>query len=149
MRALTCVVIGATCALGGCKKKDDAPTSSAKPGTKSEQGGPKDVPVGDPWAADSHSSKLAASTGTQLSKIDTTKDPAPANTLAAKVDLASIAQPTEPKLAIRGFASNAKVTGFEVTYNPSKNPVHEQFRSALQSNHVFEAVAEGLNKTVR
>lgn len=147
MRALTVVVAGA-CALAACKKKEDAP--AAKPGSKSEQGGPKDVPLGnpDPWAADSHSSKLAASTGAQLSKIDTAKDPAPASSLAAKVELASIAAPTENKLAIRGFTTT-KVTGFEVTYNPSQNPVHEQFRTALQSNHVFEAVAEGLNKTVR
>jgi len=54
----------------------------------------------------------------------------------------------ETKLAIKGFAAT-QVTGFEVTYNPSKNAVHEQFRDALQSNHVFEKVAETLNRTWR
>ncbi|MDB4955235.1 MAG: hypothetical protein JWO36_2804 [Myxococcales bacterium] len=72
----------------------------------------------------------------------------PASSLAAKVELSSIAKPAEPKLAIRGFGSVA-ASGFTVTYNPSSNAVHEQFRSALQTDHVFETVAESLNKTVR
>jgi putative metallopeptidase DUF4344 len=141
-------VVAALCALAGCKKDDKADKPAAKPGSPTvAQGGPKDItPAADPWA-DAHSTKVATKTGMYLSKIDTSKDPAPLDKLAAKIKVDDIAKPAE-QLAIRGLSS-AKVTGFAVTYNPSTNPVHEQFRSALQSNHVFEQVAQGLNQTVR
>lgn len=97
----------------------------------------------DPWAG-APTTNVASGTGGSLSKIAATAPSA----LVAKVDVAGIAQPTEPKLAIRGF-TGAAPSGFTVTYNPSSNATHEQFRTALANNKVFEKVAEGLNNTVR
>jgi hypothetical protein len=141
--------LAATTAIGsGCHKKS-TPAASAGSGSGS---GPSaaagSAAAGaDPWG-DPPGTKVAAGTGASLSAIDTTKDPSPINTLSAKVELGSIAKPTESKLALRGLTS-ATSNGFTVTYNVSQNPVHEQFRGALQQNHVFEQVAAGLNNTVR
>jgi hypothetical protein len=143
MNLRTACVAGAVFAIVvGCKKKDDTVAGAAPKASTTTAG---NDPWGDPASA---VNKLGAATGDELAKIDTSKDPAPASALAAKVDIGGIAAPSGPKLAIKGFA-NVSTNGFSVTYNPSTNAVHEQFRSALQNNHVFEQVAEGLNKTVR
>jgi hypothetical protein len=166
-------------ALDACKKQDAAaPAAGAAPGASAGLGSAAaPVPATgsaagagsaagsaaaltgpgaakpDPWggtpAAGSKTAKLGAATGDDFAKIDNVNDPVPASSLKAKVDLASIEQPVAPKLAIHGFANVAPSTGFSVTYNPSKNPVHEQFRQAFVENHVFENVAEGLNSTVK
>ncbi|MDB4959197.1 MAG: hypothetical protein JWO36_6766, partial [Myxococcales bacterium] len=136
---VACVVASS---LIACNKKDDQKAKPAPAAATAKI---------DPWGGDAPSgagTTLGASTGTQLALIDTSKDPAPASSLATKVELSSIAKPEESKLAIKGFAHVAE-SGFTVTYNPSSNAVHEQFRTALQGDHVFEAVAESLNKTVR
>ena len=147
----TLVVMAALCAVVACKKPDNksdtshhAPRGSATAGGSAE-GSAAATP--DPWAA-GPATKVATGTGVSLSKIDLATDPAPRDGLSAKVKLEDIARPSDTKLALKGLTSE-KLTGFEVTYNASKNPVHEQFRTALQSNHVFEQVAEGLNKTLR
>jgi hypothetical protein len=140
----TRVVFGIVLALIACKKKDEPAKGTAdKP---AETAKPKHDTY-DPWAGPppGASTKLGEKTGGALATIDTKAAP---SAFSTKVDVAAIAKPAEPKLAIHGF-SNIAETGFTVTYNPSQNPVHEQFRSVLAGNHVFEQVAEGLNKTVR
>jgi hypothetical protein len=113
------------------------------------------TPAGkDPWAAAPPESKTAAGTqfGGQLSKIDDKDDPWAQSSLPRKVDVTAIAAPPVAQVALSGFTHAGEATatgGFTVTYNRSTNPVHAQFRDALQKQHVFETVAENLNRTVR
>jgi hypothetical protein len=91
------------------------------------------------------STQLGDKTGDAIAAIQ----PAPVPAAQTQVDVASIALPETPKLAIKGFANVSAETGFAVTYNPSQNPGHEQWRQVLSQNHVFEKVASRLNQTVR
>ncbi len=130
-----------------CEKKHDA--------TSQPTGSGAAIAKLDPWAGatapvDSSKAKLGEKTGDDLRKIDpwgTGNTEAP-TTLAAKVDVALIAKPVADKVSLKGFSSSSNA-GFKVTYNPSANPTHEEYRKLFEQNHVFEEVAEGLNRTVR
>lgn len=158
MRASIAVVIGALlfCA---CTKKDKDDKGGDKSAEKvADKGGGEPsklvddkkpaAPKKDPWGAAPAEVKtqLGAQTGAKLAKVTAT---APTAGLTAKVDPKTIEKPAE-QVQIKGFASDdAPPSGFSVVYNKSANATHEEFRAALQQNHVFDTVAEGLNKTVR
>lgn len=104
----------------------------------------------DPWATiPPGSGSLGAAVGDELAKI---KGEAQARggrgKLATKTDVSMIALAPKDNLPIHSFAG-IKHTGFTVSYSPSEVQSHEVYRKALEGNHVFEEVAEGLNKTVR
>jgi hypothetical protein len=132
------------CIAFGCGNKTQ---SSPEPDTKATPKAAKSD--NDPWGAPppGANTKLGEKSGSGIAAIDTSKSTS-ASALLAKVDVAQIAQPDQPKLEIKGFADVA-ASGFTVTYNASSVQSHEAFRNVLASNHVFEQIAEGLNKTVR
>jgi hypothetical protein len=131
------VLLCAFACVWACKKSEKKQGAAGSGGSA----------AADPWAdhPDAVDTKLGAATGDEFAKI---APGAPTQALAAKVDVNAIEKPDAPKVALRSFSS-AGNSGFIVTYNDSTNAAHEQFRSALQGNHVFETVAEGLNKTIR
>jgi hypothetical protein len=140
------LTIAVVVALAGCDN-----SGANKPATKdkSDKHDSK-AAADDPWAAPppGASTKLGEKSGAKLAQIDTSKSAPAASAFTAKVDVAAIAQPEQPKLEIKGFGEVA-ASGFSVTYSASPNATHEQFRNVLATNHVFEQIAEGLNKTIR
>ncbi|HEU0037441.1 MAG TPA: DUF4344 domain-containing metallopeptidase [Kofleriaceae bacterium] len=147
------------------KDSKPADTSAATKTEVAGSGSGNTAPVAakaDPWAGPADtpsgagSTKLGEKTGDDLAKVDPWggRTDAPANqaepppTLAEKIDVAKLEKPATDKIELKTLG-NAAVTGFKVTYNPSKNATHEQFRSIFEHNRVFEQVAEGLNKTIR
>ncbi len=110
----------------------------------------------DPWAArppknsdvapPTLASKMGAAAGEQLAKMEGLGTE-PAAT-GKPVNPARIAKTGIATGSMRGFAG-VEQTGFRVAYAASPNQVHEQFRTILAENQVFERVADGLNKTVR
>ena len=131
-------------ALLACKKVDD----------KAAKAAPVAAPKDDPWAPPSApppaASRFGAATGDDLARLaPAAAAPAAApGAAAAPVDFAAITRAGISTRAVRSFAG-VQQTGFRVAYAPSTNAVHEQFRTVLQDNRIFELVAEGLNKTVR
>lgn len=156
MRALVACVAFAGIGIGaaGCKKADPAGDKKAAEAAAA---------AADPWSQEhgqlppppTQASKFGAATGDDLAKL-AVAPPAPGATLTgapgaaapAPVDVTAITKAGIPTMAVRSFAG-VQQTGFRVAYAPSQNALHEQFRAVLQDNRVFEAVAEGLNKTVR
>lgn len=149
-------------ALAACKKSDkpaDPPaTGSAaeKPATGS---GSAEAPVVAKPAPAAIKSKVGEKTGDDFAKVDLSKRD---TTLSDKIDISKLEPVKDDKtiqlMSAAAFSSSADESaaaapsespGFKVTYNPSKNSVHEEFRKIFQQNRVFEEVAEGLNKTVR
>lgn len=134
----------------GCKKTDDKPSGAPDPWNAAAT---DPAPTADPPAAPAPppmTSQFGAAAGDDLARL-VTAPAAPANAAApapAAVDFAAITKAGIATSAVRGFAG-VKQSGFRVAYAPSKNPLHEQFRTVLQDNRIFELVAEGLNKTVR
>jgi Putative metallopeptidase len=144
-------------AAAGCKKKEGDPTATA--GVDD----PWAKPI-DPWAGPPPGAvAIAAKDGEQLAKLTVAAAPAepaaePADGAAPpppggsmpgmKIDFGKIAAPEPEKLELRGFGT-IKPTGFSVTYNPSTNAAHEEYRKLLEGNRVFETFAERLNKTIR
>jgi hypothetical protein len=130
-----------------------ASSSSAKPaaGSAARAGAPASA-VPDPWGDAPAQAKtdLGASTGGRLAKTDPTPPSPPSTT---KVDPTKIAQPTASTVDVHGFSTKGGTDdpppGFSVTYNPSTNPAHEEYRQSMIDNRVFDQIAEGLNKTVR
>lgn len=106
----------------------------------------------DPWAAPPPTAnvKFGAHLGDDLAKIDPKHEMGGGRLAMAakKIELGSVAKPSESSVALKAFGK-IEATGFSVTYNESKNAVHEQYRVALQEGRVFEEVVESLNKTVR
>jgi len=158
-----CVIALLVCA--GCKKKDEtaAGSASSAPGSAggsaggSATGGAGSAAAAvDPWNGPpaKADTQLGAKTGDDLAKLET-KAAVPAAALEVKdkderaAAIKAIAQPVPDKLAIKGFANVATSNGFRVTYNPSGNASHDNYRQIFVQNRVFENVAEGLNKTVR
>ncbi|MBS1123517.1 MAG: hypothetical protein H6Q90_5745 [Deltaproteobacteria bacterium] len=146
-----------TALLFACASCDKSKVSAAGTAGSSEAptGSGAAIAAADPWAgsappADSSKSKLGEKTGDDLSKIDPwgSGNTAAPTTLAAKVDVALIAQPVADKVSLKSL-TGASSAGFKVTYNPSANATHEEYRKLFEQNHVFEEVAEGLNRTVR
>lgn len=175
MRIFTSVVVGVLCAAA-CSKKADGPAVAPGSGASSLHAtldaAVAMTPAGkDPWAAAPAETKtdLGAKVGGGLAKIDAKEDPwasggpaaAPGGEAAGAtaplprtVDIQTIEAPTAAKVEVSSFKhagadAAADLGGFTVTYNESKNPTHAQFREVFQKEHVFETVAEGLNKTVR
>ncbi|MBK9031991.1 MAG: hypothetical protein IPL61_11800 [Myxococcales bacterium] len=161
---LTAAVI-ALALTGACKKKDKpqppadpwAAGSASSAGSAGSTAAPGDLtakPKGADTAPPPMASSFGAAAGDKLAKLTAPAPapdaaaPSPVAALAAPIDPAGITKDGLPTLAVRGFAG-VQQTGFRVAYAPSKNPTHEQFRQVLSHNHIFEAVAEGLNKTVR
>lgn len=140
----------------GCGKKKDQAAGTAT-GSASGSGSGSATAAADPWgsAPPGASTSLGKNVGDDFAKVDPKTTVVSAEALATKgkeeriASLSAIAQPTADKLAIKGFASVDTSTGFHVTYNPSQNAAHENYRAIFSQNHVFENVAEGLNKTVR
>jgi len=144
----------------GCNKepgKDDKPDKAAKSEAK-DKAGDGDAPTSDPWAkavrGDDVTNKFAAKVGDDFSKVDPWSGGAEQK-LANKVDVSKIEKPVADKVSLMSFTGAApgneggELPGFKVTYNPSHNSAHEQYRKAFAENHVFEQVAQGLNNTVR
>jgi len=137
----------------GDDKKPDKSAKSDSKGKSDEGGGSKD-----PWAAavrgDDVTNKFAAKVGDDFSKVDPWSGGAQAK-LENKVDVSKIEKPVADKVSLMSFSGGAEgnggaeLPGFKVTYNPSRNSAHEQYRKAFAENHVFEQVAQGLNNTVR
>ncbi len=151
-----CAIALLVCA--GCKKKDESATASAGSATGSAAGSSAGSAAAahDPWNAPpaKADTQLGAKTGDELAKLETqTAVPAAALEVKDKAEQAAaikaIAQPIPDKLAIKGFANVDTSNGFRVTYNPSGNAAHDNYRQIFVQNRVFENVAEGLNKTVR
>lgn len=152
-RALTLATILVSLAFlagAGCKKKDDAGAGAGSAAVDD----PWAKPI-DPWAGPPPGAvAIAAQDGEQLAKLEVPAAPpapapaAPAADSDAKVDFGKIAAPEPEKLELRGLGS-IKPTGFSVTYTPSTNEAHEEFRKILEGNRVFEKFAERLNKTIR
>jgi hypothetical protein len=144
-----------------CGKKKETPAATA-PDPWAGSAAPTPTPAADlaakPKGADTAPPPLAstfgASAGGELAKAVAPAAPAapdvpaPAPPAGVGITAASIPKIGLPTMAVRGFAG-VKQTGFRVSYAPSKNATHEQFRQVLEDNHIFELVAEGLNKTVR
>jgi hypothetical protein len=142
--ALVTLLIGLAVHSAGCKKKAE-PSSTAVVAAGSDDVKPT-VAKNDPWATPPPgASTLGAAVGDELSRIAKTETTA---TLKRNVALSDIAKVENDKLPMRGLAG-VKATGFTVAYNPSTVPAHEEYRKALQGDHVFDKVAEGLNKTIR
>ena len=144
--AVVVAVVG--CNKDDAKKPDKAGAQIDK--DKPDHKGDTKASADDPWGAPppGASTKLGEKSGASLAKIDTSKAATAPSAFTAKVDVAAIAQPEQPKLEIKGFGEVA-ASGFSVTYSASTNPTHEKFRNVLATNHVFEQIAEGLNKTIR
>jgi Putative metallopeptidase len=137
----------AALAVAGCKKK--AAPGAAASASEAPSGDPWGTPT-DPWAGPPPGAvAIAANDGALLAKLEVSKDKLPlSGAVAMKADLGKIAAPHAEKLELRAFGS-IKPTGFSVTYNPSSNEAHENYRKLLESNRVFEKFAAGLNKTIR
>jgi hypothetical protein len=136
----------ATGAPAGSATTPTTATPTTAPGTGTA--------VNDPWgsAPAQTNTDLGASTGGRLAKVDPAPKTAPQPN--DKVDPTTIAQPSAPNVDVHGFNTKTGGTddpppGFSVTYNPSSNPTHEQYRQSMMENRVFDQIAEGLNKTVR
>ena len=149
-----CVIALLVCA--GCKKKDDAAGGAAMGSAGGSAGGSGAVAAFDPWNGPpaKADTQLGEKTGDDLAKLAPKSEvPAAALEVQDKAEQAAtikaIAQPTPDTFAIKGFANVETSNGFRVTYNASKDASHENYRTIFQQNRVFEAVAEGLNKTVR
>ncbi len=142
--------------LAACKK--DKP---AEPATGSAEtiGNNSAEPVAKaPPPPGAVSSKLGEKTGDDFAKVDLSKR---ATTLSDKIELKDLEPVADNKqiqlMSAAAFSANkdeaaaapTESPGFKVTYNPSRNAAHEEFRKIFQSNRVFEEVAEGLNKTIR
>jgi len=137
------------CALIACKKDKPVEPTGEKPIVTGSAAGSKDIP---PPA----SSKLGDKTGGSFAKVELG---ARAPTLSDKIDITQLEPVADSKsiqlMSAAAFSSNkdeavaSESPGFKVTYNPSRNSAHEEFRKIFQQNRVFEEVAEGLNKTVR
>jgi hypothetical protein len=147
------IVVVAVLALLACKKDKPADVPAEKPaGTGSAEPAVKPAP-----APQATRSKLGEKTGDDFAKVDLSNRD---TTLSDRIDLAKL-EPVDDKKSIQlmsaaAFSSGAESEaapvespGFKVTYNPSRNSVHEEFRKIFQTNRVFEEVAEGLNKTIR
>ena len=157
-RSLIVVPLVLAAALAAaCGKKKETPAATAPDpwaGSGSGSAVAAAEPAAKPKGADTAPPPLAstfgASAGGELAKVVAPTDaasgaaPAPAAAITAE----SVPKLGLPTMAVRGFAG-VKQTGFRVSYAPSKNATHEQFRQVLSDNHIFELVAEGLNKTVR
>lgn len=163
--ALASLLLSLISAATGCKKKDGDPAAAV--GAVDD---PWSGPI-DPWAGPPPGAvAIAAKDGERLAKLDVAAAPAAPEIPAAeptadgadpaipappgggmsgmKIDLGKIAAPEPEKLELRGFGS-IQPTGFSVTYNPSPNAAHEEYRKLLEGNRVFEKFAERLNKTIR
>ncbi|MDX2087613.1 MAG: DUF4344 domain-containing metallopeptidase [Kofleriaceae bacterium] len=147
-------------ACAACSKKaEDAPPPAAGSAAKTiEVTQAPTKPRADPWNASpppGASTALGTSSGDDLAKIavkptDEAKLEVVTDKSARAATVKAIAAPVDDgKLAIKSFANVDTSHGFRVTYNPSTNPSHEQYRTIFVENRVFENVAEGLNKTVR
>ncbi|MEZ4367096.1 MAG: DUF4344 domain-containing metallopeptidase [Kofleriaceae bacterium] len=152
-RALPLVVL----ALVACKKSEPAappaPGSAGGSAAPSALGASAAGSAGDgPIAAAPTTSKLGASAGADLAKLDLGAPTAAATTTTAKpatpTDLSSIPPVPAPPMAVRGFTGKA-ATGFRVAYHESKNPVHEGLRQSFSEHRVFEEVAGAINQTIR
>jgi len=148
------VVLACTLALAACGKKQDKGAADHKAAGSAEA---KTEEVAsaqpDPWAAppEQANKKFGAQLGDELSKIDPKADDAGGGRLAQmakKIEAGQITKPIESGVELKAFG-NIETTGFSLTYNPSKDATHEQYRTVLQDNKIFESVVEKLNKTVR
>lgn len=164
------VVLAAVVCLASCKKNDyfDKGKGSGEPvAAKSEEG--KDKTAGsaahagsgdmagsgtqiayDPWSGGpppGSDTNLGAKCGPKLNKIDPW-DQTPKPKDDKKVDVAQIEPPKKDKVEIKDFGG-VGTSGFKVTYNPSRQKNHEEYRALFEANRMFDNVAEGLNRTVR
>lgn len=151
---VVCLVIVAVVAC----KKDKPAEPPAEPGSSAGSAEQAAKPIKAAPPPEAVNNKLAAKTGGELSKVELS---AKAPTFADKVDISKLDPVADSKsvqlLSASAFSSNrdeasaapAESPGFKVTYNPSRNSAHEEFRKIFQQNRVFEEVAEGLNKTIR
>jgi hypothetical protein len=131
------------------EKTETKDTPNAKPDEGSGSGSATQIAY-DPWSGGpppGSDTNLGAKCGPKLNKIDPwNQTPKPKD--ETKVDVAQIEQPKKDKVEIKDFGG-IKSGGFTVTYNPSKIKNHEEYRALFANNHLFDNVAEGLNKTVR
>nr|MBA3820566.1 hypothetical protein [Deltaproteobacteria bacterium] len=87
--------------------------------------------------------------GHKLNKIDPwAGSPTPPKRLEQKVEVAQIEQPVADRVELKDLGGGTS-GGFKVTYNPSRQKNHEEYRSLFVANRMFDTVAEGLNRTVR
>ena len=116
-------------------------------GSNDDRAGSAAVAAVDPWnrLPASADNDLGATCGPKLNQIDPW---AGSPKLEAKVDVAKIEKPVADKVEIRTLGG-AAATGFTVTYNPSPNANHQQYRELFVGNRLFEQVAEQLNHTIR
>lgn len=153
------VIVGFVLATLGAACKKHAPTASTGSAGSAEpvQVAPANADAkpamlkDDPWATmPPGSGSLGAAVGDELARIkgEAQAKGAARGKLATKTDVSMIALAPKDNLPIHSFAG-IKHTGFTVSYSPSAVESHEVYRKALEGNHVFEEVAEGLNKTVR
>jgi hypothetical protein len=154
--------------LCACKKEGDgvfkfdgSGSAAAKPDEKKDKDTAKPDEAGsgsatqvavayDPWSGGpppGADTNLGAKCGNKLNQIDPW-DGQPKPKDDKKVDVASIQKPVADKVEIKDFGGISS-SGFKVTYNPSKNKNHEEYRSLFEANKMFDQVAEGLNRTVR
>jgi hypothetical protein len=142
--------------VAACNKEEGKAGDKSDKGDKSaeKKGGGGDSK--DPWVAvvrgDEVANKLAEKVGDDFAKADPWAGGKSPTNLANKVDVSTIEKPVAEKVALMSFSggnSGGELPGFRVTYNPSRNPAHEQYRKAFVENHVFENVAQGLNNTVK
>jgi hypothetical protein len=158
------VVAASLLSLAGCKKQDggassgsaEATTVAEKPGEKiKEPATPTKVAKWD--VPPTLGASLGEKTGGGFAKLDPwgggapgATTPSKAPTFADKIDISKLEKvAADDSIQLKNLAGNTETPGFKVTYNPSNNPTHEEFRKIFEKDRVFEEVAEGLNKTIR
>src|SRR5688572_4574053 len=158
-------LVGVAIALvvcASCKKNDEyfkkvegsaaAKPEEAKPTAGSAEGSGSATQVAyDPWSGGpppGSDTDLGAKCGPKLNQIDPWDTTAKPKKDDPKVDVASIEKPIADKVDIKDFGGISS-SGFRVTYNPSRNKNHEEYRALFEANKMFDNVAEGLNRTVR
>jgi hypothetical protein len=125
---LACVLVCAACGKKKDKGADNAP-GSAEAKTEEVAAAPSD-----PWAAppEEANTKFGAQLGDELSKIDPKADDAGGGgrlaQMSKKIEAGQITKPVESGVELKAFG-NIETTGFSLTYNPSKDPTHEQYRT--------------------
>lgn len=146
---LACILTFAACGKKQDKVAENKATGSAEAKTEEVAAAQPD-----PWAAppEEANMKFGAQLGDELSKLDPSSDDAGGSgrlsQMAKKIEAGQITKPVASGVELKAFG-NIETTGFSLTYNPSKDATHEQYRTVLQDNKIFESVVEKLNKTVR
>src|SRR5262245_40212572 len=156
MRWVVSVLVLVSVVSLGCDKQDGKSDDKGDKKAAAEKAATGGGAGGDPWAAavrgDDVTNKFAAKVGDDFAKVGDPWAGGAQAKLAQKVDVSTIEKPVADKVALMSFSgggNGGELPGFKVTYNPSRNNAHEQYRKAFAENHVFEQVAQGLNNTVR